>query len=102
MTQDLENLVNRSYTSEPKYTEIMTGVPEDYKQIRTLGDLLEVNYKIITAKEQLRQNLISKITGYAPVVNLPSCNTDRRATCFLVSSTGNSSIQKRPCLACMS
>jgi len=61
MTQDLENLVNRSYTSEPKYTEIMTGVPEDYKQIRTLGDLLEVNYKIITAKEQLRQNLISKI-----------------------------------------
>jgi len=61
MTQDLENLVNRSYTSEPKYTEIMTGVPEDYKQIRTLGDLLEVNYKIVTAKEQLRQNLISKI-----------------------------------------
>lgn len=61
MAQDLENLVNRSYTSEPKYTEIIAGVPEDYKQIRTLGDLLEVNYKIVPAKEQLRQNLISKI-----------------------------------------
>ncbi|TLX83635.1 MAG: hypothetical protein E6K98_04505 [Thaumarchaeota archaeon] len=61
MVQDLENLVNRSYGSEPKYTEIMAGVPEDYKQIRTLGDLLEINYKTVGAKEQLRQNLISKI-----------------------------------------
>src|SRR5207249_4425647 len=61
MVQDLENLVNRSYGSEPKYTEIMAGVPEDYKQIRILGDLLEVNYKTVGAKEQLRQNLISKI-----------------------------------------
>lgn len=61
MTQELENLVNRSYGSTPKYTEIMAGVPEDYKQIKTLGDLLEINYKIVGAKEQLRRNLISKI-----------------------------------------
>ena len=61
MTQDFENLVNRCYTSEPKYSEIMAGVPEDYKQIKTLGDLLEVNYKIVNSKDQLRQNLISKI-----------------------------------------
>lgn len=61
MTQDFENLVNRSYSSEPKYSEIVAGVPEDYKQIKTLGDLLEVNYKIVGAKEQLRQNLISRI-----------------------------------------
>ena len=61
MTQDFENLVNRCYTSEPKYSEIMAGVPEDYKQIKTLGDLLEVNYKIVSAKDQLRRNLISKI-----------------------------------------
>ena len=39
----------------------MAGLPEDYKQIKTLGDLLEINYKIIGAKEQLRQNLISKM-----------------------------------------
>ena len=61
MSQDFENLVNRSYTSEPKYSEIMAGLPEDYKQINTLGDLLEVNYKIVEAKDQLRRNLISKI-----------------------------------------
>jgi len=61
LTQELENLVNRSYGSEPKYTEIMAGVPEDYKQIKTLRDLLEINYKIVGAKEQLRRNLISKI-----------------------------------------
>src|SRR5574342_463950 len=39
----------------------MAGVPEDYKQIKTLHDLLEINYKIVEAKDQLRQNLISKI-----------------------------------------
>lgn len=61
MTQELENLVNRSYDSEPKYAEILAGVPEDYKQIKTLRDLLEINYKVVGAKEQLRRNLISKI-----------------------------------------
>lgn len=39
----------------------MAGLPEDYKQIKTLGNLLEINYKIVGAKEQLRQNLISKM-----------------------------------------
>ncbi len=58
---EFENLVNRSYDSHPKYTEIMAGVPEDYKQIKTLRDLLDINYKLIGAKEQLRRNLISKI-----------------------------------------
>jgi len=61
LTQELENLVNRSYDSEPKYAEILAGVPEDYKQIKTLRDLLEINYKVVGAKEQLRRNLISKI-----------------------------------------
>ena len=61
MAQEFENLVNQSYSSEPKYSEIMAGVPEDYKKIKTLGDLLEINYKIVGAKEQLRRNLISKI-----------------------------------------
>ncbi|TLX68512.1 MAG: hypothetical protein E6L02_00515 [Thaumarchaeota archaeon] len=61
MTQELENLVRRSYSSIPKYTEVMAGLPEDYKQIKTLGDLLEINYKFVGAKEQLRQNLILKM-----------------------------------------
>src|SRR5690242_575290 len=61
MTHELETLVNRSYSSGPKYTEIMAGVPEDYKQVKRLKDLLEINYKVIGAKEQLRRNLISII-----------------------------------------
>ena len=39
----------------------MAGLPEDHTQIKTLRDLLEINYKIVEAKDQLRQNLISKI-----------------------------------------
>jgi len=58
---DLRALVQRSYSSEPKYTEIKAGLPEDYQQIKTLADLLEINYKIVGVKEQLRKNLISKI-----------------------------------------
>lgn len=66
MTEDLENIVNRSYTSVPKYTEIMAGFPEDYKQIKTLGDLLEINYKVVNAKEQLRRNLVSRVKTNSP------------------------------------
>ncbi len=61
MTQDFEGVVSQSYNSLPKYTEVMAGVPEDYKQVKTLGALLEINYKIVGAKEQLRRNLASKI-----------------------------------------
>src|SRR5260370_42387745 len=61
LTQEFENLVRRSYSLTPKYTEVMAGLPEDYKQIKTLGDLLEIKYKIVGAKEKLRQKLISKM-----------------------------------------
>lgn len=61
MAQEISELVKRSYSSDPKYTEIMAGLPEDYTQVKTLRDLLEINYKIVEAKDQLRQNLISKI-----------------------------------------
>jgi magnesium chelatase subunit I len=61
LTQEISELVKRSYSSAPKYAEIMAGLPEDYKQIKTLHGLLEINYKIVEAKDQLRQNLISKI-----------------------------------------
>lgn len=60
MVQEFANFVNRSYDSKPKYNEIMAGLPEDYEQIKKLGDL-EINYKIVNANEQLRINLISKI-----------------------------------------
>ena len=61
MTQEISELVKRSYSSNPKYTEIMAGFPEDYAQVKTLRDLFEINYKIVEAKDQIRQNLISKI-----------------------------------------
>ncbi|MGI0003037.1 MAG: AAA family ATPase [Nitrosopumilaceae archaeon] len=59
MQQSFSQLVEQSYNSSPKYTEIMPGVPEDYNDIKTLGDLLSINYKLVAVKEQLRQNLIS-------------------------------------------
>lgn len=52
-------LVQHAFSSTPKYTEIKAGLPEDYQSIKTIRDLLEVNYKLIDAKEQLRQNLIN-------------------------------------------
>ena len=53
-------LVHRCYTSQPKYTEIEPGVPEDYKQINTVGQLLEISYKEANVDEQMRRNLVAK------------------------------------------
>lgn len=64
MTIDYKNLVNICYNSTPKYTEIQAGLPEDYKDIRTLGDLLAIHYKVIHAKEQLRRNLTKKLKNH--------------------------------------
>jgi len=61
MSAKLDDLVHKSYSSKPKYSEIMPGVPEDYKQLKTLGDLLKINYKHATVEEQLRGNLIAKV-----------------------------------------
>jgi magnesium chelatase subunit I len=56
---EIQQLVERSYSSDPKYTEIKAGLPEDYSEIKTIRDLLEINYKLVEAKEQLRRNLVS-------------------------------------------
>ena len=61
MSSKIEESVRRSYSSKPKYEEIMPGVPEDYKQVTTLGDLIKINYKHATVESQLRGNLISKL-----------------------------------------
>lgn len=60
-TQAIEQLVNRSYRTSPKYDELMPGVPQDYKEIKTLGQLLEINYKHASVEKQLRENLILKM-----------------------------------------
>ncbi len=61
MAENYEEIVERCYNSDPKYTEIQAGVPEDFADIKTLGNLLEINYKLVGVKEQLRKNLILKI-----------------------------------------
>ena len=52
-------LVQKSYVSNPTYSQIKAGFPENHASIKTIGNLLEINYKLVEAKEQLRQNLIS-------------------------------------------
>jgi magnesium chelatase subunit I len=54
-------LVKTSYSTAPTYKEEYSGVPENYKNIKILRDLLESNYKYRPTKIQLRENLISKI-----------------------------------------
>lgn len=60
-TQAVEQLVNRSYDSSPRYRQVMPGVPENYREIRTLEQLFEINYKHASVEEQLRGNLIMRM-----------------------------------------
>src|SRR5215212_2384468 len=82
-SKSMEDIVHHSYASKPKYNELMPGVPEDYKQINTLEDLLKINYKHVSVEQQMRGNLIirlkkeehpySGIIGYEEDV-IPSVN----------------------------
>lgn len=54
-------LVKSSYSTIPIYKEAYCGVPENYRDINTLSELLESNYKYRSTKIQLRENLISKL-----------------------------------------
>ena len=51
-------MVLDSYNSDPTYNEIFPGVPQNYKEIKTLQDLLEINYKHAKVDDQIRGNLI--------------------------------------------
>ncbi len=66
MSEDIKNIVEQSFNSSPKYTEIKVGFPEDYSDIKTIRDLLAINYKLVGAKEQLRRNLITLIKTNDP------------------------------------
>lgn len=54
-------MVLDSYQSYPTYNEIFPGVPEKYQEIKTLRDLLEINYKHVKIDRQIRGNLIRLI-----------------------------------------
>jgi magnesium chelatase subunit I len=60
-SKSIEDIVRHSYSSKPKYTELMPGVPEEYKEIDTLEDLLKINYKHVSVEQQMRGNLIIKL-----------------------------------------
>ncbi|MDQ3882969.1 MAG: AAA family ATPase [Thermoproteota archaeon] len=77
MSSRIQETVRRSYTSKPKYSEIMSGLPEDYEQIRTLGDLLNICYKYVSVQEQMRNNLIAKLKkGEHPLPGIIGYNDD--------------------------
>ena len=61
ITENFEDIVHKSYNSNPNYLETAPGLPENYKDIKTLEDLLSINYKHVSANDQLRGNLIIKL-----------------------------------------
>ncbi len=56
---DIKSLVENCYAPNPKYAEARAGLPENHTGIKTLGGLLEINYKLLSSREQIRRNLIA-------------------------------------------
>ena len=61
ISEDFKVIVHKSYTSDPDYKQSVLGLPENYKEIKTLEDLLSINYKHVSVNDQLRGNLITKL-----------------------------------------
>ncbi|HZD33609.1 MAG TPA: sigma 54-interacting transcriptional regulator [Nitrososphaeraceae archaeon] len=59
--EKVKNLVHHSYTMAPSYREAMAGLPENFKQVTRLRDLLEINYKYISVQDQMRKNLVARL-----------------------------------------
>lgn len=58
------DLIKSSYFGNSTFKESYYNVPDNYKEIKTLKDLLEIKYKYKSTKNQLRENLINKIRNY--------------------------------------
>lgn len=61
ISENFKDIVHKSYNSDPDYEQTLSGLPEHYKEIKTLEDLLSINYKHASVSDQLRGNLISKL-----------------------------------------
>ncbi len=61
ISEDFKVIVHKSYNSDPAYKQSVLGLPENYKEIKTLEDLLSINYKHVSVNDQLRGNLITKL-----------------------------------------
>ncbi|HET6591130.1 MAG TPA: AAA family ATPase [Candidatus Nitrosocosmicus sp.] len=61
----ISELVRSSYTSQPSFSySSYYGVPENYKEVKTLRDLLEIKYRYQPTKTQLRENIIYRIKSF--------------------------------------
>jgi magnesium chelatase subunit I len=61
ISENFRDIVHKSYNSDPDYKQTLSGLPENYKEIRTLENLLSINYKHTSVNDQLRGNLITKL-----------------------------------------
>jgi magnesium chelatase subunit I len=61
ISENFKHIVHKSYSSNADYQETISGLPENYKEIKTLEDLLSINYKPVFVNNQLRGNLIIKL-----------------------------------------
>lgn len=61
ISENFKDIVHKSYNSDPDYEQTVPGLPENYKEIKTLEDLLSINYKHVSVNNQLRGNLITKL-----------------------------------------
>jgi magnesium chelatase subunit I len=61
ISENFRDIVHKSYASNPDYRESAPGVPENFNKIKTLEELLSVNYKHVSVNDQLRGNLLLKL-----------------------------------------
>ena len=61
ISENFRDIVHKSYNSDPDYKQTLSGLPENYKEIKTLEDLLSINYKHASVGDQLRGNLITRL-----------------------------------------
>jgi magnesium chelatase subunit I len=61
IAENFKDIVHKSYSSNADYQETISGLPANYKDIKTLEDLLSINYKPVSVNDQLRGNLIIKL-----------------------------------------
>ena len=66
MSGSFQGEVERSYAAPPEY-----GEAEDLSlrgNIGTLGDLLRINYKVVSSREQMRRNIAERLRSNRPVL----------------------------------
>ena len=61
ISENFKDIVHKSYSSNADYQETISGLPANCKDIKTLEDLLSINYKPVSVNDQLRGNLIIKL-----------------------------------------